>query len=521
METDVLVIGGGAAGLRASIEAKRMGVNVILVSKAPIGFASCSLYVGGGFRAAFGSYSVERHFEDTIIGGRFINDRKLVKVLVNEASNRLMELRNFNVDIKFRDGGASVGDGPLTAGLGLIKPLRDYAKKINVTFLENSMVLDLIVDEHEVYGALILHLPSNKLIPVYSKSVIISTGGFSQVFMRNDNPIRVSGDGCAMALRAGAKLVDMEFTQFFPLGLAEKGKPSWLFPAYNAKIINNVGEDVILKYGFNKPLGRIIIENRDLFSRALFTEILNGFGIDDALIMDIGNMDPMEVMPESSVHLIKIFGLSGSKFKVAPTAHFTMGGILIDDNCSTNIRGLYACGEVCGGVHGANRLGGNALTETIVFGAIAGYQASKYALQKDLKKIDSSEIMKSFSNKINFPRSGSYIIDDLRLELKRGMWRNCGVIRSGNSLMELLKLINDLKVKVSDVSISSKLDVLKFLEFENMLLVSEVVACSSLIREESRGAHYRVDYPNESNEWLKRIVFTLDNGKLKHYFINI
>ncbi|MEM3393953.1 MAG: hypothetical protein QXY79_02800 [Candidatus Methanomethylicia archaeon] len=129
--------------------------------------------------------------------------------------------------------------------------------------------------------------------------------------------------------------------------------------------------------------------------------------------------------------------------------------------------------------------------------------------------------MKSFSNKINFPRSGSYIIDDLRLELKRGMWRNCGVIRSGNSLMELLKLINDLKVKVSDVSISSRLDVLKFLEFENMLLVSEVVACSSLIREESRGAHYRVDYPNESNEWLKRIVFNLENGKLKHYFINI
>lgn len=515
------MIGGGAAGLRASIEARRMGVNVTLASKAPIGFASCSLYVGGGFRAAFGSYSMEKHFEDTIAGGRFINDRKLVKILVSEAPKRLIELRDFNVDIRFGNGGASVSDGPLTAGLGLIKPLRDYAERIGVLFLENFMVLDLMADEYGVHGALMLHLPSNKLIPIYSKAVIISTGGYSQIFMRSDNPVRVSGDGCAMALRAGAKLVDMEFTQFFPLGLAEEGRPPWLFPAYDAKIVNNKGEDIIFKYSFNKPLGRIIVENRDLFSRSLFTEILNGFGIDDSLIMDIGDADPVKVMPESSVYLIKIFGLSGSKFKVAPTAHFTMGGILIDDHCSTNIPGLYACGEVCGGVHGANRLGGNALTETIVFGAIAGYQASKYAIQKDLKKINSFDIMKSASNRIHFPRYGCYRIDDLRLELKKGMWRNCGVIRSGNSLMELLKLINDLKVKISDVSLSSRLDVLKFLELENMLLVSEVVVYSSLIREESRGAHYRIDYPHESNEWLKRIVFTLDNGKFKHHFINI
>lgn len=520
METDILVIGGGAAGLRASIEARRMGVNVALVSKAPIGFSSCSLYVGGGFRAAFGSYSIEKHFEDTIVGGRFINDRKLVKILVSEAPNRLLELRDFNVDIKIRDGGVNINDGPLTSGFGLIKPLRDYAKSIGVSFIENSITLDLIVDENKVYGAIILHLPSNKVIPIYSRSVIISTGGYSQIFIRTDNPIRVSGDGCAMALRAGVKLVDMEFTQFFPLGLAEDGKPPWLFPAYDAKIINKIGEDILLKYGFNKPLGKVIIEDRDLFSRALFTEIINGFGFDGSLIMDLENVDLSKSMPASSIHLIKVFGLSGCKFKIAPTAHFTMGGIMIDENCSTNVHGLYACGEVSGGVHGANRLGGNALTETIVFGTIAGLQASKYASQNQLKKIEVSERIKFILNETKYPRSGIYSINDLINNLKDNMWRYCGIIRNGKDLIKLLNLIDTLKIKVLDVALNSKMDVLKFIEFKNMLDLSEVVIKSSLIREESRGAHYRIDYPNESNNWLKRIIFFHDENKLRYYFMD-
>jgi succinate dehydrogenase/fumarate reductase flavoprotein subunit len=517
-ETDVLIVGGGAAGLRASIEARKMGLNVMLISKAPIGASSCTLYVGGGFRAAFGSYTKENHFKDTLHGGRMINDRNLVKVLVEEAPSRLLELRDFGVNLNIRNGGASVTDGPITAGLGLIKPLSDYAKKIGVTFLENFMALDLMVDDYGVHGLIAFQIPSGKIIPIYSKSIVLSTGGYSQIFLRSDNPVRVSGDGCAMALKAGAKLVDMEFTQFFPLGLAEEGKPPWLFPAYDAKIINRAGEDVVLKYNFNKPLGRIIVEDRDLFSRALFKEIDDGLGFDDSLIMDIGDKDPSTVMPDSSIHLIRVLGLSGSRFRVAPTAHFTMGGILIDENCSTGIPGLYACGEVCGGVHGANRLGGNALTETIVFGARAGASASKYALTSKISKVDCNETIQNLQRMLNKSSSGSYDIDNLRFELKHSMWKYCGVIRNGSRLRDLLKIIDELNVKVEDAIVKSKFDALKLFELKNMLLVSSVVATSSLIREESRGAHYRSDFPNESDAWLKRICFSMKDGKL-HYEI--
>jgi len=496
-----------------------MGLNVILMSKAPIGASSCTLYVGGGFRAAFGSYTKEDHFNDTLYGGRMINDRSLVRVLVEEAPSRLLELRDFGVNLNIGSRGAYVGDGPLTAGLGLIKPLINYAKEIGVIFLENSMALDLIVDDSGVHGLIVFQIPSGKIIPIYSKSIVLSTGGYSQIFLRSDNPVRVSGDGCAMALKAGAKLVDMEFTQFFPLGLAEEGKPPWLFPAYDAKIINRAGEDVLLKYKFSKPLGKIIVEDRDLFSRALFKEIDDGLGFDDSLIMDIEDKDPSIVMPDSSLHLIRVLGLSGSRFRIAPTAHFTMGGILIDENCSTGVPGLYACGEVCGGVHGANRLGGNALTETIVFGARAGVSASKYALTSKILKVDCSETIHSFQKILDKSQSGSHDIDNLRFELRHSMWKYCGVIRNGNRLRDLLKIIDELNVKVDDATVKSRFDALKLFELRNMLLVSYVVAISSLIREESRGAHYRSDFPNESDGWLKRIYFGMKDGKLYYGMI--
>ncbi|MEM2137359.1 MAG: FAD-binding protein [Candidatus Methanomethylicia archaeon] len=518
METDVLVIGGGSAGLRAAIEAKRMGLNVILASKAPIGFSSCSLYAGGGFRAALGSYTFEKHFEDTIFGGRFLNDRKLVKTLVDEGPKRLIELKEFGVNVNFRDGGIYVNDGPITAGLGLVKPLRDYAKNIGVQFIENVMALELIMDD-DAYGAILLHIPSGKIFPIYSKSTILATGGYSQIFSRTDNPMRITGDGCAIALKSGVKLVDMEFTQFFPLGLAEEGKPAWLFPAYNAKILNKLGEDIISKYGFNKPLGRIIVENRDLFSRALFTEIYNGLGFNDSLIMDIGDKSPSEAMSKESMYLINVFHLNGKRFKVAPTAHFTMGGIMINENCETNVSGLYACGEVCGGVHGANRLGGNALTEAIVFGARAGFYAAQWALKSSIKHVNCDDIIKDFYDENRYPRGGAYSIDDLRLSLKRNMWMYCGVIRNGANLSKLLNIIKEIKMKIDDVKISSRFDVLKILELKNMLLISEVVASSSLLREESRGAHYRSDFPMESDAWLKRVVVDMENDRLNYSFI--
>ena len=513
IETDVLVVGGGAAGLRAAIEARLMGLNVILASKAPIGFSSSTLYAGGGFRVAFGNYSRERHFEETIIGGKLLNDQELVKILVDEAPERLLELRSFKVNLNIGDGFAHVSNGPLTKGEGLLLPMMRYAENLNIKFLENVMAVELIVSE-KVYGCIFFNPNSKKLFPIYSKSVILATGGYSQIFLRSDNPARVSGDGCAMGFRAGAELIDMEFIQFFPLGLAEDNKPAWLFPAINGKLLNKLDEEVLKKYGVEKPLMRAAIENRDLVSRIIWLEISKGLGLDDTLIIEL-NREDFQGLPGIANYLSKVLHLSSNRIKVSPLAHFTMGGIKIDENCRTVIPGLFACGEICGGVHGANRLGGNALTEAIVFGAIAGRSAGEYALSSSRMSGGENEL-KNMKDLISSFKHGRFHVDDLRLKLKRAMWKSCGVIRSKTSLIDLMSESDDLKTLFRDVKALSGFEILKAFELRNMLQIAELVCLAALKREESRGAHYRLDYPEQlDRKWLKRISFKLENGNLK------
>ena len=522
--TDVLVIGGGAAGLRASIEAKKRGLKVALASKAPMGYSSSTLYAGGGFRAAIGGYSKERHFEDTIAGGKLLNDRELVKRLVLEAPDRLFELRELGVKFKSRRGGISVSNGPLTAGKGLVSPMADYARSSGVTFLENVMAIDLIVDG-STHGAVFLDFRSGKIFPISSRAVILATGGYSQLFARTDNPVRVSGDGCAMALRAGAALVDLEFTQFFPLGLAEEGRPAWLFPAVFGRLLNGIGEDIIVKYGFDKPLSRAVVEDRDLLSRAMLTEIFEGRGIDEALIVDLSQVSKigeyLANLPSSASYLAHIFKIREPRIRVAPTAHFTMGGVKMDVSCETDIPGLFACGEVSGGVHGANRLGGNALTEAIVFGSRAGIRAGEWAETSEPGVLDESFVgmAKGFVSSV---KKGKHPIKELWGRLRREMWVKCGVIRGKEKLGDLLGFIRENKRLVEEVRAKSNFDIMKAFELRNMFELAEAVGLSALTREESRGAHYRLDFPEQRDDvWLKRIAVSKVNGKLSLNFLPV
>ncbi|RLI33350.1 hypothetical protein DRO56_01905 [Candidatus Bathyarchaeota archaeon] len=518
LKTDVLVIGGGAAGLRASIEAKRMGAEVVLASKAPAGYSSSTLYAGGGFRAALGGYSKEEHLEDTLLGGKLLNDRELVERMVLDAPDRLLELRRFGVEVKVRKGGVRVSDGPLTAGRGLISPLAEYAKRMGVAFVEGVMAVDIIVDD-SAHGAVFFDVKRGRVFPIISKAVVLATGGYSQLFAKTDNPVRVSGDGCAMALRAGATLIDLEFTQFFPLGLAERG-PAWLFPALSGRLVNRLGEDVLMKHGINKPLSRAAIENRDLLSRAMWTEISEGRGEDGALIVDMRHGPPGNLPPSAS-HLARLLNMRGPRFRVAPTAHFTMGGVKIDVDCRTTVPGLFACGEVSGGVHGANRLGGNALTEAIVFGSIAGREAAKWAEARRLSTPDDSQI-KGVEEFISKVKDGKRSINELRGKLKREMWAKCGVIRDGEGLKDLLAFIGEGKELVEEASAESNFDVMKALELRNMFELAEVVALSALGREESRGAHYRRDFPEERDDlWMKRIAISMINRRPSLNFLPV
>lgn len=516
LQTDVLIIGGGAAGLRASIEARRRGSEVILASKAPMGYSSSTLYSGGGFRAAFGGYSKERHFEETIIGGKLLNDQELVRTLVLEGPDKLAELKDFGVAVKTREGGIGVSDGPLTPGKGLVVPMADYARDMGVNFLENIMAIDLMVND-SAYGTIFYDGRKGRVFPILSKAVVLATGGYSQLFARTDNPVRVSGDGCAMALRAGATLIDLELTQFFPIGLAEEGKPAWLFPALSGKLVNSLGEEILVKYGFNKPLSRAAVENRDMLSRAMWTEIFEGRGSNEALTIDLTHTareDYLSNLSSIASFLSRSLDVKALKIKVAPTAHFTMGGIKIDVDCETNIPGLFACGEVSSGVHGANRLGGNALTEAIVFGARAGSRAAEWAEMAKHISLDESYIDRA-ERLVSSLKKGRHPIEEMRGKLKRETWAKCGVIRDKGKLTDLLGFIAENRHVVEETRATSNSDVMKGFELRNMFELAEAVALSALTREESRGAHYRLDFPEQRDDlWLKRIATTKIDDKL-------
>ncbi len=513
---DVIVVGGGAAGLRASIEAARMGARVAILSKAPIGYASSTLYAGGGFRAAFGKYSVERHFEETILGGCFINDQELVRAMVLEAPKRLLELRSFGVDLKLRDGGVYVEGPPLMTGLSLVGPLADFARKLGVQFIDGYMALDLVVDDG-VNGLIALNTRSGEIEVFQCNAIVLATGGYSQLFMRSDNPVRVTGDGCAMALRAGAKLIDMEFVQFFPLGLAEDGMPTWIFPAVQGKLVNALGEDVLEKHGIKTPLHIAAIKHRDLLSRVIWREIIEGRGVGESLIIDLSRVAEGEVsrvLSSLASSLSIKLGIKMDKVRIAPLAHFTMGGIKVNVDCETGVPGLYACGEVVGGVHGANRLGGNALTEAVVFGARAGLSAAIFSMKRKAR-FNGQDLLVKYQRAIESFKRGTLDARQLKSELKRIMWYKCGVIRRGDELIDAQSSIRELRDKLNDVKATKALDLIEVFELRNMIEIAELVVRAALMRCESRGAHYRDDFVTMDNvNWLKRIVFQLIDGKL-------
>jgi len=252
----------------------------------------------------------------------------------------------------------------------------------------------------------------------------------------------------------------------------------------------------------------------------MWTEISNGLGFDHSLLLALSPDKKFNGLVPESYYLSKVLDLDITNVHVAPLTHFTMGGIAINDRCETGVKGLYACGEVCGGVHGANRLGGNALSEAIVFGARAGFNAAMYSL--NVKQKSSHPISDNvYDRMLSSYKAGRYSVDDLRWKLRTAMWSDCGIIRNSDGLSNLLSFIDELKKKSKLVQAGSNFEVMKAFEFNNMLTLAEVVVRSSIIRKESRGAHYRSDFPVEGgDEWRSHISFNLKGDKLSYRLVS-
>ncbi|MDF9409876.1 FAD-binding protein [Pelotomaculum isophthalicicum JI] len=519
INTDVLIIGGGGAGLCAAISSKKEGAEVLLISKSRPGRSNNTAISGGSFAASTGLWderdTPEQHLTDTLAAGRWINRTKMVRTMTSGAQEQVKNLLGYGVPLQKKNDklriislpGHSTARNVVTEnsfGTDFTLPLFNFAKNLGVNFLAGVFVVRLCRSElGDIAGALIIDPVRQGLILIQSKAIVLATGGAGQIYSQTNNAPGTTGDGCALAYRLGVPLTDMEFVQYYPTCLLESSlvKKMVIYEILvywgGARLLNSLGESITQRHNL-KDNSKM---TRDALTLAIAKEIKEGRGINGGVWLDLSTI-PADKIKHFQKFIPK--GITGKdRFLVAPVAHFFMGGILINERGETGIEGLYSAGEVNGGVHGANRLGGNALTEAWVYGDITGRFAAQYARSK--KKILSIENLQSTIKDLESHTEGKkqLSVQEVRRELQDLMWEKVGVIRNREGLSGMVNDIEKLKEKLPDTEVSDYLKLINKLETENMLLVGEAVVLSALLRKESRGAHYREDFPDEAGEkWI-------------------
>ena len=533
ISTDVLIIGSGGAGSRAAIEVDNAGLKATIVSKGLSFRSGCTGMAEGGYNAVFKTVdkddSIEAHINDTLKGGSFLNDKKLVEILVNESPQRLIDLENYgalfdrkeNGEIDQRPfGGQSFrrtcyqGD---RTGAELLNALKEEIIRRDIECIEEVMITSLVTDDDQVIGATGLNLKDSSLIYFKAKSVILASGGAGQLYPVTSNTFQKNGDGYAIAYKAGAQLVDMEQIQFHPTGMiAPESKKGVLVTeavrAEGGKLMNKDGERFMSKYAPEK----MELATRDVVARSIYQEIIEGRGTKNGgVYLDISHLDD-DYIDEKLETMVLQFENVGVDIKhgpieVAPTAHHFMGGLKIKEDASTSLKNLFGAGEVCGGVHGANRLGGNALADTQVFGKIAGVSASQASKDCELKTND-EQVEKEAERIESLIKKGSIKPKEFKNNIKNLMWEKVAIVRDektlNEALAELQQMQKDLdKMDVKDTSQYNS-DLVTALEVINMIEICILTVKSAILRRESRGAHFRSDFPESKDEWKKSIVFS-------------
>ena len=534
--TDVLVIGSGGAGCRAAIEAKKHDLDVIIVSKGLSYKSGCTTLAEGGYNAAFAYVdaddSVQAHLEDTLKGGGYLNDLELARILVEEAPDRLTELESYGALFDRQESG-QLNQRPFggqtyprtcfqgdRTGHEMMTALKEEVIRQGIQTVDEVMITSLIQDDTgRVGGACGVSLESTEFVVFHAKSTIIATGGAGWIYPVTSNALQKTGDGYALAWNAGADLLDMEQVQFHPTGMLYPDSRRGVLVTEavrgeGGRLINSQGKRFMTNYDSRGELA-----TRDVVARAIYNEIMEGRGTENGgVYLDVTHL-PAEVIEEKLETMLLQFQDVGvdireEPMEVAPTAHHFMGGARINSQCETKISNLYAAGEAAGGVHGANRLGGNALAETQVFGRRAGKAAaknvtkSKFKLNPKSLEMEEERIEKLF-------KDGDYYPFQIKEELQEVMWNNVAIIRRDEGLKSALNAIHAIKDKMVRMKLPEvrgyNPHLLDALELENMVLIAELVTKSAIIREESRGAHYRADFPETRDECKKSIVLNKNN----------
>jgi succinate dehydrogenase/fumarate reductase flavoprotein subunit len=526
VRTDVLVIGGGLAALRCALEARQAGVRVAVAVKGQLGRSGSSAMTSAGYSAVVASPDTSGlHASDTLAGGRALNDARLVELMTAEAPTRRDELLALGARLDIDDGGGWAvhpsGDHsiPRTVvaasfrGLEFTLPLAAAVRQAGCLILERTAALDVLLGDDGVAGAICMrHGDDAGLLAVHAAAVVLATGGCGQLFSVSSNPNDVTGDGYAIALRAGAALRDMEFIQFYP----------WrCIVPFDGGRMPIQPSTFVLGATLRNARGERFMEEattRDVAARQIYDQIRGGGGVRGGVELDISALsdaDWRRSNPRPAAWFDKReIDPRQTELIIAPEAHFFMGGVVIGEHGEATVPGLYTAGETAGGVHGANRLDSNAIPETQVFGARAGRAAAEHAATAPTPDHRPALLAWSRARGETLGATGDTPLDTyrvLRRRLQHNAWQNLGIVRRADHLRAGLIDVRETAATLHGMIPS--LDALSaHVELENLTLVAAACFTSALAREESRGAHARADFPERDDTSWTRVLTVHGRG---------
>ncbi|MEE8109577.1 MAG: FAD-binding protein [bacterium] len=546
VRTDVLIVGSEGAGARAAISAHDAGASVTVVTKGFVGKSGATLTADADIDVdsqtciklfnlpGHPDDSVQIFFEDMVKEGDWINNQRLVEIHVEEAGPKIKDLVDWGIRIErlTHAPGHRYPRGIWIEGPEFTRVLtQEIKKRDRINLIETFMLTDLLTRAGRCVGAIGLDYRHGKVIAFEAAAVVLCTGGAMRMYRYTTAPEELTGDGMTAAYRAGAELQDMEFPMFLPYILIKPDAvnsidfPYLLAHFLDAKALNRAGQEYMVKW----DQLRLTKSTRDVNAIAQMMEVLEGRGsAHDGTYLSLKHI-PRNIMEKSSEWLPKMIAkwrygafkmkdflpdLSQDAIECAPACHFWNGGIKITEHCETNVPGLYAAGEGTGGIHGSNRVSGNALTMTQVFGPRAGDAAAKFA--KGNGRVDADpEQAAELAEKIRAPlkrKSGSSPIE-IRKEIRRLSHLYLNAVRDGNYLKSTLEKIEEMKEQEKSVCTKNpdltkyNMEWIEALQTENLLTIMEMVARASMLREESRGAMFRRDFMDTNGEnWLKNII---------------
>ncbi len=540
IETDVLIIGSGGAGMFAAITAARAGSSVMLVDRSLIGRGGAT--VMAQMAVALGSETPDHwshHYDDTLAAGRGLCDERLARHLCEEGPQCIREMDEWGVGWARKDGRVAQAFAPghdrprcvyvdfLNTGPAVSKTLRGVITRTGgIRKAGDLLVVDLVCDGGEVTGAVGLHLASGSAVTIAAKATIVATGGLTRLYRRNSASANMGGDGYALAVRAGAALIDMEFVQFFPIGhLAPRliGMDPIMWDPFRYKLggrlLNSEGEEVTARYGVTED-GRYVT-TRDLATYAIVKEVEAGRGSPHG-----GAFLSFEHCPESALR--EAFGpvidrlasnninLTRMPVEVAPIAHYHMGGVIADERMRTELPGLLVAGEAVGGANGANRLSGNAITEALVFGRRAGLTAAERAKRRSRHAFRTQAAQGALDLVTAKARPSAVNTAAMIAKLQAVMSDDVGPFRTAAKLERALATIGEMTRALGERPTGDRgafdLRRIEWFDLRNMLLAACAVATAALAREESRGAHQREDFPEMASEWQANQMVRLAPG---------